>query len=43
MKHISEKDKISVDALSRYPIKDVENTILEIELEEMVSHSFLQG
>ena len=28
MKHISGKDNISADALSRYPNKDVENTIL---------------
>ena len=41
MKHISGKDNISADALSRYPNKDVENTILQIEVEEMVSHSFL--
>ena len=43
MKHISGKDNISADALSRYPNKDVENTILQIEVEEMVSHSFLPG
>ena len=41
MKHISGKDNISADALSRYHNKDVENTILQIEVEEMVSHSFL--
>ena len=42
-RHISGKDNISEDALSRYPNKDVENTILQIEVEEMVSHSFLPG
>ena len=41
--HISGKDIIFEDALSRYPNKDVENTILQMEVEEMVSHSFLSG
>ena len=38
MKHISGKDNIIADALSRYFNKDVENTILQIEVEEMISH-----
>ena len=43
VKHISGKDNITAESLSIYPNKDVENTILQIEVEEMVSVSFLPG
>ena len=43
MKYISGKDNITADALSRYPNIDVEDTILQVEVEEMVNHTFLPG